>query len=106
MNKEILNSAAISEGEWVQTDGLAIPFSVQLYGFAAGDVAQIYVSNLYAKPAAVEPAAGDGTKQYGADISADEVVEITASYRWTRARKSVAGAAPATTVARIQGRER
>lgn len=103
MKQEILSSAAVSEGAWTQVDGLKSPFTLTVCGFAAGDVAQIWVSNLYDEPAAVTPVAGDGTLQYGGNIITDTGVEITGNYRWVRVRKSTAGGAPATTKARVQG---
>ena len=103
MNEEILSSAAVSEGAWVQVDGLESPFAVALYGFAAGDVVQIWVSDLYAKPAAAAPADGDGTHQFGSDYTSDTRVLVEPSPRWLRVRKSAAGGAPATTKARVQG---
>lgn len=108
MNQEILNSAAISEGAWVKVDALVAPITATVHGFATGDVAEIWVSNKYAIPAspAVEPVAGDGTFQYGGDISSDTAVEITGNFRWLRVRKSAAAGSPATTVAEVQGRAR
>ena len=107
MNQEILSSATVSEGIWYQIDNLDIPFTVSLYGFdGVADVAQIYVSNLYTKPAAVTPIAGDGTQQYGTDYNADTWVEVADTFRWLRVRKSVAGGTPATTKARVQGVEK
>jgi hypothetical protein len=107
MNQQILSSSAVSEGTWIQVDNLILPFTVSIYGFdGVGDVAQIYVSNSYAQPPAVAPVAGDGTQQYGSDYNSDTWVEIAVTFRWLRVRKSAAGVAPATTVARIQGQER
>ena len=107
MNQEILSSSGVTEGAWYQVDDLVLPFTVLIHGFdGVGDVAQIYVSNLYAKPAAVAPVAGDGTRQYGYDYNSDTWVEVADTFRWLRVRKSAAGGAPATTVARIQGQER
>jgi len=106
MNQEILSSSAVSEGTWHQIDHLIAPFTVTVYGFAAGDTAQIYISDLYDKPAAVAPASADGTFKYGGDISGDTATEITGSFRWLRVRKSVAGGAPATTKARVFGQEK
>lgn len=106
MNQEILSSAAISEGAWVQTSGLESPFSVSLFGFAAGDVAQIYVSDLYDKPAAVAPVDGDGTFKFGDDYTSDVKVLVEPTPRWLRVRKPAAGGAPATTKARVQGQGR
>ena len=104
MNQEILSSSAVSEGTWIQVDHLILPFTVSIYGFdGVGDVAQIWVSNLYDKPAAVTPVASDGTLQYGGNITTDTGVEITGNFRWVRVRKSAAGGAPATTKARVQG---
>jgi hypothetical protein len=103
MNKEILSSAAISEGAWEQTSGLESPFAVSLYGFASGDVAQIYVSDLYDKPLAVAPVDGDGTVQFGSDYTSDIRVLVEPTPRWLRVRKSAAGGTPATTRARVQG---
>jgi len=103
MNQQILSSSAVSEGTWIQVDGLLPPYTIALFGFATADRAQIYVSNAYAQPAAVAPAAGDGTLKVGADISADGYVSITTPFRWLRVRKSAADASPALTVAQIQG---
>jgi hypothetical protein len=103
MNQEILSSSGVSEGTWIQVDNLLVPYTIAIFGFAGNDKAQIYVSNSYAKPAAVAPVAGDGTLKLGSDISADGYVSITTPFRWLRVRKSAADASPATTVAQIQG---
>jgi len=103
MNQEILSSSAVSEGTWIQVDSLLVPYTIAIFGFAAADKAQIYVSNAYEKPAAVTPVGGDGTLKIGSDISADGYVSIITPFRWLRVRKSAADASPALTVAQIQG---
>jgi len=103
MNQEILSSSSVSEGTWVQVDSLLVPYTIAIFGFAAADKAQIYVSCSDDKPAAVPPAAGDGTLKIGFDISVDGYVSIITPFRWLRVRKSAADASPALTVAQIQG---
>lgn len=106
MNQEIFSSAVVAQGAWFQVDKLDSPFTVSAVGFATGDVAQVWVSNEVAEPAAAAPATGDGTFQYGSDISGDEWVEVTPSFRWMRMIKTAAAGSPATTKGRIQGRGR
>lgn len=99
--KQILSSSGVSEGQWERVDGIAVPFTVIVYGFNAGDVAQLYVSNSAAQPPLAAPAAGDGTVKLGGDITADTGVVIKETWRWLRVRKSAAGGTPATTKADV-----
>lgn len=102
LNKQILSSSAVSEGEWTDIGAMAPQLTVIVYGFAAGDIAQIYVSNKTAVPALAVPAAGDGTVKLGSDITADLGVIVDADWRWIRVRKSAAGGTPATTKADLK----
>lgn len=102
----LLNSSAVSEGGWLRIGTMRPPFTVIVYGFATGDVAQIYVSNLSGAPntpALAAPAAGDGTVQLGGDITSDVGTIISENWEWIRVRKSAAGGAPATTIADLYG---
>lgn len=102
INKQILSSSAISEGLWVDSEGVWPHCTLVVYGFNAGDIAQIYVSNKTAQPALAAPAAGDGTVKLGSDITSDVGIIIDATWRWIRVRKSAQGATPATTKADIK----
>ncbi len=102
-NTQILSSSAISEGSWLDIGALDAKCTLVIYGFNAGDVAQIYVSNLTATPALAAPAAGDGTVKLGADITSDTGVIVDADWRWIRVRKSAAGGTPAVTKADFKG---
>lgn len=104
MNQIILDSSAVSEGAWYEVDHLEVPYSVEVIGFASGDVAQVYVCNNWARPSTASPTAGDGTVAYTATLSQDTIVEVTAVYKWIRCIKSTAGGSPATTVATLVGR--
>ncbi|MBI4461466.1 MAG: hypothetical protein HY653_01025 [Acidobacteria bacterium] len=101
-NKTILNSAPVSEGQWELVQALAVPFTVSVSGFASGDVAQVWVSNLSSQPPLAPPAVGDGTFKLGDDITADTAVVVGETWRWLRVRKSAAGGSPATTKAELQ----
>lgn len=100
-NRVILNSAPVSEGQWELVQALAVPFTVSVFGFAAGDVAQVWVSNLATQPPLAPPAVGDGTFKLGDDIAADAAIVVGETWRWLRVRKSAAGGTPATTKAEL-----
>jgi hypothetical protein len=106
MNQEIFSSAVVAQGAWFRVDGLDSPFTVSAVGFETGDVAQVWASNEVTEPGAAAPAAGDGTFQYGSDITEDSWMEVTPSFRWMRMIKTAAAGSPATTKGRIQGRGR
>lgn len=94
--RDLLNSSAIADGSWVDSGEYVAGFSVVLTGFAAGDIAQVRVSDDFVRPA-------DNTHgvQYGADVTADSVREVLSTFRWFKVRKSAAGGVPATTVAKL-----
>jgi hypothetical protein len=101
----LLASAASANGAWRDIHELDVPFSVLFSGFAAtGDTAQLWMSNSVTEPASGNPVAGDRSAQYGSDITTDTIVEVTAPYRWLRARKSGAAGSPETTYVDIAGR--
>lgn len=103
INQQILNSSGVSEGQWLDIGALEANCTLVIYGFNAGDAAQIYVSNRIAQPALAPPAAGDGSVKLGNDVTSDLGVIINADWRWIRVRKSAAGATPATTQADFKG---
>lgn len=105
-NVQLLSSSATSEGAWFPVAYLESPYSVALYGFASGDEAQIWVTNLPTPPSPAAPAAGDGTFQYpdttsASNFTSDTAVEILGNFQWMRVRKPLAGGSPATTKAYI-----
>jgi len=102
-HKQILSSSAVSEGQWEDVGAQAVPFTVAVYGFAAGDIAQIYLSDKLTEPALAAPAAGDATMKLGGDITADTMQVIDFAVKWLRVRKSAAGGSPATTKADLFG---
>ena len=102
IRQRLLSSSATSEGSWIRIGGMRPPFTLIVYGFASGDTAQIYVSNLPSNPnspALAAPAAGDGTVQLGGDITSDVGTIVSEAWEWIRVRKSAAGGSPATTIA-------
>lgn len=101
----LLASAPSANGAWRDIHELDVPFSVLFSGFAAtGDTAQLWMSNLVTQPSSGNPVAGDRSVQYGGNVTAAVIVEVTAPYRWIRAIKSAAAGSPEITYVDIAGR--
>ncbi len=104
VNTTILDSAGVTEGQWIDVGRFILPFSIVVHGFNEGDAVQIFVSNQASIPALKPPAPGDGSVAYGAQsITTDTVVPVNHAIRWIRCRKSNAANTPAITVAMLSG---
>lgn len=99
-SENILNSCATNEGRWVDSGKFHVPFSILVYGFAAGDAIQVYVSNQPGQPTLCAPMCGDGTMPYATmdinAISSDDVIPINYPVRWIRCRKSASSGSQTT----------
>lgn len=92
---ELFNSNVNGNGTWKPASHFNIPASIAISGIVGGDVLKVCVSNDAAQPA-------DATHgvQYGADVTADGKVELTAPFRWVKVRKTAATGG-GTNVARL-----
>jgi hypothetical protein len=97
-NRVLLNNSAVDNGTWVEATQWNVPFSITLQGFAAGDSAEVRVSNLVGT---APPANTVHEILYGTAFTADGKQEVTAPYRWVKVRKAAAGGVPATTLAQV-----
>jgi hypothetical protein len=101
---QLLDTTAASTARaWTSICLLNPGSSLIVSGLEAGGRVQVWMSNLDAPPTAL-PSAGDGTVQWGSDITADEADQISATYRWVSVIKSAAAGSPTETKAVLTGR--
>jgi len=82
-NQTIFNQSGNTRGTWFPIHNVNVPFSLTVEGIS-GDTIQIRVSNrTWDDPPTTDE------QQYGADITVNGKVEITAPFGWIAIKKTV-----------------